>query len=259
MELVSGSPNRSASTDQFDPGSRVGHYAHRPRWRSNASGAGEPLRNAEPYQFARAALDLALAFPHHDETMLCDLIPTLHSFREVDQDKVWNLIDTWTAKEQDEARRAVVREHIRRYAFTRRSKHLRLSNHAKDRARQAHDRLIPKDVVIRHRWLFAAQWLQESVAELEDDNLDYEKREEAVRKARVEALREIWSETGFEGILALAATNGTPVTIGWHLADGVIDEAGSPEFLTRCLAVRRPRDGFQDRRTRCRLSPKDGA
>jgi hypothetical protein len=65
------------------------------------------------------------------------------------------------------------------------------------------------------------------------DNFDYQKREESVRKARVDALQEIWTEKGFVGIQALAATSGTPMTIGWHLADGVIDEAGSAEFLPR--------------------------
>jgi hypothetical protein len=47
-------------------------------------------------------------------------------------------------------------------------------------------------------------------------------------------------EKGFEGIRALAAISGTPATIGWHLADGVIEEAGSPEFLTRCLTLDDP-------------------
>jgi hypothetical protein len=56
----------------------------------------------------------------------------------------------------------------------------------------------------------------------------------------VGALQEIWTEKGFVGIQALAAISGTPMTIGWHLADGVVDEAGSAEFLTRCLAVDDP-------------------
>ena len=134
-----------------------------------------------------------------------------------------------------------MREHIRRFAFTRRSKNLRINSKTRDRARQAHTHLKPHDVVIRHQWLFASQWLQESVAELEDGELDYQKREDAVRKARVDALQEIWTEKGFAGIQALAPISGTPMTIGWHLADGVIDEAGTASFLTRCLAVDDPR------------------
>src|SRR6266705_565890 len=43
----------------------------------------------------------------------------------------------------------------------------------RDRARSAYSSLTPRDVVIRHQWLFAAHWLQESVDEIEDDRLDY--------------------------------------------------------------------------------------
>ena len=33
--------------DQFAPGSQIGHYNHRPRWRSDASGAGQPVTQEE--------------------------------------------------------------------------------------------------------------------------------------------------------------------------------------------------------------------
>jgi len=99
--------------------------------------------------------------------------------------------------------------------------------------------------VIRHQWLFAAHWLQESVDEIEDDRLDYNKREERVRNARVDALREIWTEKGFDGIRVLTAASGAAGTIGWHLADGVIDEGTFSGFLTRCLAVTDPALGIK--------------
>lgn len=223
--------------DQFDPASTIGHHNHRPRWRSDASGVGHPGSGHDAHEFRRAAFELALAWPDHDATTLCDLVGVLHALHQSDQDKVWDLIDAWAEREQAEAARSLVREHIRRFAFTRRSKTRRINSQAKDRARKAHARLTPRDVVIRHQWLFAAQWLQESVDEIEDGDLDYQKREETVRNARVGALQEIWTEKGLAGIQALVATSGTPITIGWHLADGVIDEAGSTQFLTRCLAL----------------------
>ena len=48
--------------------STIGHYNHRPRWRSDASGAGQPDTGHEAHKFRRAALDLALAWQHHDAT-----------------------------------------------------------------------------------------------------------------------------------------------------------------------------------------------
>jgi addiction module HigA family antidote len=226
--------------DQVDPSSTIGHYNHRPRWRSDASGAGPPDTGREAQGFVRAALDLALARPDHDATTLSDLVGVVHVLPPEDQEKVWDLIDAWAQKEQDDTKKAVVREHIRRFAFTRRSKHRRINSRTKDRARQTHASLTPGDVVVRHQWLFAEHWLQESVEEIEDDRLDYQKREEKVGNARVNALREIWTDKGFDGIRELTAISGASGTIGWHLADGVIDEADFSGLLTRCVAVDDP-------------------
>lgn len=223
--------------DQFVPGSRTGNYNYRPRWRSDASGAGQPITKKETYEFARKALDLALAWPEHDENTLGDLIENLQGVPEEDQRKIWDLVDRWAKTEQNDSRRAALRERIRRYALTRRGKRRGLQNEIKDRARDAYTLLAPHDVVIRHQWLFAAQWVEESSDELEDENFDYQKRDEKIRNLRVAALQEIWREKEFAGIKALLVTSGTAPTIGWHMADGVIDAAGAAEFLKRCLEV----------------------
>src|SRR5439155_5652537 len=223
--------------DQLDPGSTIGDHNHRPRWRNDASRAGQPETGPENYSFRHTALDLVLAWPGHNAATLSDLVGIVHVLPLDDQKKVWDLIDAWAAAEQDETAKAAVREQIRRFAFTRRGKSRQLNGGTKDRARQAYSSLTPRDVVIRHQWLFAAHWLQESVDEIEDDRLDYSKREERVRNARVDALREIWTEKGFDGTRELTAASGASGTIGWHLADGVIDESDFSEFLTRCLAV----------------------
>jgi len=223
--------------DQLDPASTIGHYNHRPRWRSDASGAGQPDGGRENHSFRHTALALVLAWPGHNADTLSDLVGIVHVMPPDDQEKVWDLIDAWAGTEQDEAAKAAVREKIRRFAFTRRGKSRRLNGGTRDRARRAYSRLTPRDVLIRHQWLFAAHWLQESVDEIEDDRLDYNKREERVRNARVDALREIWTEKGFEGIRELTAASGAAGTIGWHLADGVLPESDFSGFLTRCLAV----------------------
>jgi hypothetical protein len=72
------------------------------------------------------------------------------------------LIDSWAKKEQDDSRRAILRERIRRFAFTRRSKTRGIKNDTKDRARDAYTVLTPHDAVIRHQCLFTAHWVEES-------------------------------------------------------------------------------------------------
>ena len=107
--------------EQFSPGSRMGDYSYRPHWRSDASGAGQPVATRkEIIEFARKSLDLALAWPSHDENTLGDLVERLGGMAEEDHATLWKLIEGWAAdpKTNDKAR-AVLRERIRRFALTR--------------------------------------------------------------------------------------------------------------------------------------------
>ena len=222
---------------QFFCGAQSGDYNHRPRWRNDASGAGQPVSQQEAYEFRRKALDLVLAWQGHDENTLGDLIGSLQDMPEEDQNKVWDLIDGWANKKQDDLHRAALRERVRRFAFTRRSKNRGIKNDISRRARDAYTHLTPHDVVIRHQWLFTANWIEESADELEDEARDFRKREERIGRLRDEALQEIWREKGFEGVMALAAISGAEFVIGWHMAGGVVEASSASEFVKRCLAV----------------------
>jgi hypothetical protein len=89
---------------------------------------------------------------------------------------------------------------------------------------------MPDDIVLRHHWLFAQQWVQESAEELADEDLDFEKRDERISKLRETALREIWAEAGHEGIARLCALSEAPYVVGWHLASGVFDADQAEQF-----------------------------
>ena len=223
--------------DQFAPGLQIGHSNSRPRWRNDASGAGQPVSEQERYEFARTALDLALAWPNHNEETLGDLVENLQGLPEEDQSQVWDLVDTWAKKERADSRRGILRERIRRFAFTRRAKRRGIRGETRDRAREAYTLLMPQDVVVRHQWLFTTNWVDESSDELEDENLDRRKREERIRNLRIEVLQEIWKARGFGGIQALLAESGAAWTIGWHLAEGVVELSNTPKFITQCLQV----------------------
>jgi hypothetical protein len=84
----------------------------------------------------------------------------------------------------------------------------RLGEATRDRAREAYDSLRPQDPVIRHGWLFADQWVQESADEIEEENFDYQKRHERIDRLRREAMTEIWSGRGFEGVKELLTGSG---------------------------------------------------
>lgn len=222
--------------EQIKPDSRIGHHSYRPRWRSDASGAGQPVMGKEMYDFNRKALDLLLAWPSHNEKTLGDLVQSLQGMPDEDQTKVWDLIDQWFGN-AGEAAKAVLREAIRRFAFTRRGRNRKLGEATRDRAGEAYEKLRPSDPVIRHGWLFADHWVMESADEIEDKDFDYQKRHERIDTARREAMTEIWTERGIEGVRDLLIASGAANIVG-HYA-GFCIAGGNPrvDFIRLCLSL----------------------
>ncbi|MDF2650272.1 MAG: helix-turn-helix protein [Paenibacillus sp.] len=222
--------------EQIKLGSRIGHYSHRPNWRGDASGAGQVVTRKEMYDFNRKALDLLIAWPSHDEKTLGALVESLQGMPEEDQNRIWYLIDEWS-RNAGESAKAALRERIRQFAFTRRSRHRKLGEATRDRARGAYDRLRPENPVIRHGWLFADQWVQESIEEIEEEDFDYRKREERIDRLRHEAMTEIWIKRGFQGIKELIAFSGAAGVIGRYASSCVTGVKSRVDFIQQCLSI----------------------
>jgi addiction module HigA family antidote len=223
--------------EQFEPDSQIGHHSYRPRWSGDASGAGQPVTRKEIYEFARKALDLALAWPKHDQKTLGDLVERLQGMPEEDQAAVWDLIDVWAAAETDDKAKADLRERIRQFAFTRWGRRRGLKDATKNRARAAYAKLQARDPVVRHAWLFANQWVEESADEIDDEKLDFTKREERIHKLRAATMKEIWAERGFEGVTALLAGSEAPHIVGRYLGLVITGAKAPADFLRRCLSL----------------------
>ncbi len=222
---------------QLDAGPRTASLSYRPRWRSDASGAGWSITRREFNEFTRKALDLALAWPRHDRKTLGDLVERLPGLSEEDQTSVWDLIDLWADSETDETTKASLRERIRRFAFTRRSRRHGLKDATKDRARMTCAKLQPHDPVVRHAWLFAQHWVEPSDDEIEDGSLDYSKHNDRTHKLRAEAMKEIWAERGFEGVTALLSRSNAPDTVGGSLELSITAAKARADFLRQCLSI----------------------
>ncbi|MEX2374591.1 MAG: helix-turn-helix domain-containing protein [Dehalococcoidia bacterium] len=223
--------------DQFSPGSRVGSYSYRPRWRSDASGSGRPVSGKERYKFARTALTLAIGWESHDEETLGDLVERIQMMAPEDEAEVWELIDAWAESTTAERPKAALRERIRRYAFTRRGKRRDLDDLTRKRARAAYERLAPADPTVRHAWLFENQWVDESAEELEDEDLNLTKREERVHGLRSNAMTDIWTAKGLEGVLALLDASKAPGVVGYYLGSRAADETEAVEVLRKIVAL----------------------
>ena len=223
--------------EQLDSGTRVGDYSYRPRWRNDASGAGQPVTWEEMAEFTRKTLNLALAWSKHDQKTLKDLVERLSGMLEKDQTKVWELIDVWADSQAAERAKADLGEWIRRFAFTRFGRLRGLNDATRDRARIAAEKLQPRDSVVRHAWLFAQHWVEPSTDEIEDEKFDYSKHSEKTQKLRTSAMKEIWAERGFDGVTGLLSHSNAPDIVGSSLGMSITDANVRTGFLRQCLSI----------------------
>jgi hypothetical protein len=219
--------------EQIDFTASVGHYSHRPRWRKDASGAGQPVTNGETRKFMFKALELAIEWPNHNEKTLGDLVEHIHGLLDADQARIWNKIRAWIASNPGDDKKAILREHIRLYSFTRRARNRGVAAKANNSAREIYEELKATDPIVRHQWLFARQWVEESFDEIEAENLDYRKREEKIAKQRMDAIVEVWKADGYEGILRLCESGEAANVIGWLIADMTLKDFDVEDFLFR--------------------------
>ena len=80
--------------DQFADSAQVGHCTHKPRWRDDGHGFGEPLQDARIINAFRVAMvKMALAWKKHNRETLGDLIERLYVLDEAWQAAVWELVE----------------------------------------------------------------------------------------------------------------------------------------------------------------------
>lgn len=226
-------------TEQFKPGSRIGSYNYKPRWRGDASGAGDVVTTAEMVEFVEKCIDLALSWPKHTEHTLGDLVDSLEGLRSQDESRVWELVEAWLEGQPSDRQKAALRERIRRQGFTR-FRVKKLAQKTKDAARRAYERLMPNSVIVRHEWLFADEWVEESVDELQVQDDDFRKRDERIDQARRRAMGEIWNASGIAGPLEALAHGCNAYVLGRYIPPCLKDCLELQAVLTRCIREKDP-------------------
>jgi addiction module HigA family antidote len=219
---------------QFDPHSTIGHYSARPHWRNDASGAGQPVKTmGEIHRAASKALQLALAWPHHTEKTLGDLVERLEGIHESEHGTVWDLIKIWAATNPSDTAKQDLRERVRRFAFTRRAQIRGVAGKVANPARELYELLRPADLIMRHLWLFARDWVDESIEDIQDeDEQHFDKHEERIGEQRKAALQEIWAANGYAGMISLCELGNAEGVIGWQLAD-IVEAEQRIELIDR--------------------------
>lgn len=204
--------------DQFSH-HQSGHNSHKPRWRSEGYGFGEPLPTWGPvHAFQRQVIELVLSWPEHSLETLSDLVERMQFLSPEHQVRAWELVSKWGISSASDSERAKLREKVRTSALSRRAaiRTRKVGDAALiASAKKAFQALEPSGVVNKNLWLFKDHWVDESADELEDvERLDYREREKRVSLLRVRALQEVYRSEGPGGLLELATRGRAPWIVG---------------------------------------------
>jgi len=219
--------------EQLRTGPRTGEYSYRPRWRSDAADAGESLPPDESLDFEDRTLGLLLEWPHElDAQGLGDLVDLIGAMSGEKVERVWKLIEGWL-EEATEVERAALRERFRPFISARSA--LAAEPTLRQRAKIMYDRLAPCDPARRHAWLFAERFIREWPGD-QDTGMDLSERTKAIEKRRAEAMTEIWSNQGLEGVLSLLPSSNAPGTAGAFAWPCMPDRYERAEVVRACLS-----------------------
>ena len=221
---------------------QTGNYSHKPRWRPDGYGFGEPFPTWGPIiEFMREMVEMALTWKDHSLSKLCDLVERLYDLTDADQARVWALVEAWAKAKASDADKAAMREKIRVSTLSRRAALRAQKNSQATRVatagKAAYAALEPSDILNKHAWLFREGWVEESADEIEDiEKIDIRKHEERVRNQRIDALREIKAQCGLPGILELSIRGKASWAIGVLAVSDVLSEHELQELLGLALA-----------------------
>lgn len=198
-------------------GHDVASPSARPKWRDYNTGAGHGVSGDEAWEMILAAADRLISSSKGRPDRVTRLIHKLGVFDEGRVKKVRALAAEFAGSEatgeEKEIVRAALRKKIHWHRNYDKTPEPTLSEKLKP-LEELYERLTPKDLVVRHRWLFAGGWPR-LLARVRDD---YTKSVQRLAVERVRALREIYAERGMTGIEQLAKVCPNETSVGITLA-----------------------------------------
>ncbi|MDF0607192.1 HigA family addiction module antitoxin [Neisseriaceae bacterium TC5R-5] len=218
----------------------TGNYNHKPRWRPDGFGFGEPFQTNEPSMaFRDEILQIVLNWGEYTLGMLNGLVTRLPWLSEADQACVWEKIKEWGKSKASDEDKATMREKIRittfsRFALERCEKEGKTTNLAA-MGKAIYAELEPSDLLLKHTWLFLSGLIEESSEDMSNldcsDNSNFEKHNKHVKNLRMEALREILKNRGFSGVLELSQRKNAALMIAPLLVSDLLSSKELREFL----------------------------
>lgn len=222
-----------------DDENRFGYHNHKPKWRSDGYGFGEPIKEWEAiHSFVREMVNLALSRSSYTVEMLCDLVSRMHALWPEDQAQVWEIVERWQHAGVCDEEVAKLREKIRVTFFSswgRNKFNEQEQVGLAAKAKEVYAKLQPKEIVNKYEWLFRKSWIKNFEDEPAEDETDFRAREQHLKKLRVSALTDIVQQKGIPGVLELSEKGKTQRLIGMYLASEVLACEQIEDLILRCL------------------------
>ena len=201
---------------------------YRPQWRGDRSNTARPATLDQDHRLVRKACDICLNWPMHAEKTLGDLVEALEELDDPARQAVCDLLDRWVDEPQSDQAKGSLRERIRRCTYTRGFR----ASATVGRIRQAMTKLAPRDLVARHRWLFASASPRLG---LDDADSTLDQITDRIQVQRRDALRTIWRERGFNGLNGLCRHGNAARAVGYLMPEILGGVREAIPFVRWCL------------------------
>lgn len=245
--LVSAEPDVAFKvTDKLvRSGSDVGSSGARPHWRSEDAGHGRGASHKDRVAMVIAAADQQIELARGSVERLARMIDKLEAF---DKPRVASVLDAVVevgrAASDDDRERlwSALRKRINWHQQRRERQSEKLpAYHA--RMVSLYDEIAPRDIVVRHRWLFRDGWPEPPIRRWKPDMLD---RTEAIETERMKALKQVLADEGLPGIERLAASAPGYGFVGQVLSKSGIKQEQVRPWLLQRIVVATPGDQVHD-------------
>ncbi|MFQ5757833.1 MAG: hypothetical protein ACE5H7_17295, partial [Acidiferrobacterales bacterium] len=211
-------------------GSDVAHPSARPSWRDDDAGAGRGVSPAEGHKMLVAAADRLIACSKGHPNRIARLIEKISVLDAARVKATLALADDFAQSSPSDEDREVIRTALRKKIYWHRNYADRRGEALQYKLQDLekhYQKLSPKRLVIRHRWLFTDDWPELPTGREKDHN----KRRALIESLRVDALREIHTGFGMEGVEQLAAAGLNRPFVGTTLAKLELGTAGLAQWI----------------------------
>ena len=222
---------------QVDGSNSIAEYSARPRWRAITSGIVTSEVQNDRRKFERTAFDLMLDWPNHDTKTLEDLLRCLWWLSEKEQGRVLDSVSKWIKIESHENNIAEIREEIGRILSRIDADPRDLCPENLARLQEIFHRLTPRAPFKRLALPFNDYWNYFPVVKAEDPSLDQSDWPTRYHEICKQAMAEILSSYGVNGVLKLLKENNSGFTIGRYMAYQQCTPQSVADTIIACLST----------------------